>query len=274
MMRTAFLLAVGACFLVLGPLAVKAADDELRVLQVENARLRAIVATRDKQVEDLKMEVSALKTEIQKTAPQAQALANEVKLLKENLAVANARLRALEPPASPTATPAKPSAPTVPGQPSQPTAPQDKWAGFRNLKWAVSIADAPKMILVEDDGDNKFYRRQDDKLTIGAAELTEIIYGFYKDRFWSLHLKVDGYLRWTALKDAVFATYGRGYQSNTYIDKWIWGTVSQTGVKDVHVSLVYDQIAKRGDLYMLYTPIIEEREAAAAKAAKEAKKDF
>ena len=61
MKRSAFLLAVGACFLVFGPLAVKAAEDELRVLQLENARLRATLATRDKQVEDLKTEIAGLR---------------------------------------------------------------------------------------------------------------------------------------------------------------------------------------------------------------------
>jgi hypothetical protein len=111
MKRTAFLLAAGACFLVFGPLAVKAAEDELRVPQVENARLRAIVATREKQLEDLKMELAALKKENERQTNALGNALNELKILKENLVAANARLPASGQAASPAVAPAAPVVP-------------------------------------------------------------------------------------------------------------------------------------------------------------------
>ncbi|MBW2309386.1 MAG: hypothetical protein JRG73_20905, partial [Deltaproteobacteria bacterium] len=84
----------------------------------------------------------------------------------------------------------------------------EKWQGFRGLKWGTNIADAPGMVLVEDSGDNKFYQREGEKLAIGDAQLTEINYGFYKGRFDGVTVEVKDYLNWTVLRDVVFASYG------------------------------------------------------------------
>ena len=275
MTRTAFLLGVGVCVLVFGPLAVKAAEDELRVLQVENARLRATLATRDKQVEDLKMEVAGLKGENAKLVGQANALRDEVKLLRQNIAEVNARLRSVGVVPPQTATPADQSASPAPAAPSAAPPPSlDKWAGFRGLKWAANIADAPGMILVEDGVYKKYYRREGDKLAIGGAELKRIVYGFYKARFCWLYIQTQGFLNWSALKDAVFAIYGKGYQPNQYIDRWYWGGSFTAGVKDVTMCLEYNKFSEESKLLMDYEPIRAEEKAEEAKKAKEASKDF
>ena len=39
----------------------------------------------------------------------------------------------------------------IESQNEKPTNVQDKWAGFRGLKWDTSIADAPGMVLVKDE---------------------------------------------------------------------------------------------------------------------------
>jgi cell division protein FtsB len=124
MKRSAFLLSVGVFFLVFGPLAVKAAEDELRVLQTENARLKATLAARDKQIEDLKTELAGLRAENTKVAAQMKALGDQLKILTDNLATPNARPPA-EKTASPTAAPTNPSLlpPAQPAPQSQPPLP-------------------------------------------------------------------------------------------------------------------------------------------------------
>ncbi len=128
--------------------------------------------------------------------------------------------------------------------------------------------------MVEDHPDSKYYRREGDKLSVGKAEVKEITYGFYKNRFSYLNLKVHGFGNWSALKEAVFATYGKGNQPNEYIEEWYWGGSFPAGVKAVNMTLEYNEFAKEGVLTMSYKPISDERKAEEAKAAKEAKKDF
>ena len=64
MKRTAFLLGVGACFLVFGPLAAKPDEDELRVLRAENNLLKATAETRKKEVGALKEEIAKLSEQL------------------------------------------------------------------------------------------------------------------------------------------------------------------------------------------------------------------
>ena len=255
MKRTAFLLTVGVILLALGLFATRAAYGqesvaELPRLRAENTALKAEIAA-------FKVEVAALKRV-------TDLLHKEVASLKNELTEANSRLRAtgeavpslVLPPASPTGSP------------------QDKWSGFRGLKWGTNIADAPGMVLIEDHPDAKYYRREGEKLAIGAAQLTEVTYGFYKGRFHYVSIQAEGFSAWVALRDAVFATYGKGYQPNQFIERWCWGVVFPQGVKDVSMGIQYSEITKKTRLHMSYVPIDAEEKADKAERAKGAKKDF
>jgi hypothetical protein len=153
---------------------------------------------------------------------------------------------------------------------------QNKWAGFRGLKWGTNIKDVddPNMILVEDAKEAKYYRRLNDKLSIGDAKLENVAYEFYKDRFSSVIIKAKGYTNFTALKDAVFAYYGEGKQTNEFIKAWMWSSVFGNSNKDVGMRLDYNEFSEETVVLMFYMPIVQEREADDAKKAKEAGKDF
>lgn len=189
-----------------------------------------------------------------------EAPMQEVELLKHSLAS--------EKPKTPKST-------TPPK--TKPKALQDKWAGFRGLKWGTNIAKAPGMVLMEDAGDSKFYRREGDKLAIGAAKLERVAYGFYQERFDFVVIEAEGLLNWIPLKDAVFAMYGKGYQPNEFIESWWWGGFLQqvgVGTKDVTMHLKYNDIVEQATLIITYNPIRAERAAHDAKKAKDAAKDF
>ena len=155
----------------------------------------------------------------------------------------------------------------------------NKWAGFRGLKWGDNIAKVRGMVLSQDSGDTKFYRRDGDKLVIGAAKLDRIQYGFYKGRLCYVLIQAGGDGRdvgkdWDALKDAVFATYGKGCRQpkESEVDcreKWWWGAVlSDVGVKDVSMALVLGRIFE-STLVMSYIPITDQAAADKAKKAQE-----
>jgi hypothetical protein len=52
--------------------------------------------------------------------------------------------------------------------------------GFRDLKFGDPPTE--NMVIVEDAGESKYYRRTGDDLTIGGARLSSLDYGFYKNR--------------------------------------------------------------------------------------------
>jgi hypothetical protein len=155
-----------------------------------------------------------------------------------------------------------------------------RWSGFRGLKWGVNIKDMndPNMILVEkaEKDDGTVYRRANDKLSIGRAELSGLAYCCYKGRFFGILIGTDGLSNFQYLKDATFAYYGKGYQPNEYIEKWYWGDAFSfsAGVKDVLMSLEYNEYNKKGQLFMNYRPIQKEIKANDDTKAKEADKDF
>ena len=236
-------------------------------------------------------------------SPELIRLRAENRLLKATLKQRNQEIAALKAevarlPADNKAADSDKSA-TVP-QPSSPATPLDKWAGFRGLKWATNIADVPGMTLIKDKGDLKIYRWKGelggqnlladvgdsklyhckgDLLAIGGAKLTEIIYGFYKGRFYYLAVRAEGLSNWTALRDAVFAKYGKGHyfydKTESYEEQWRWGgPVTAFGVKDVCMELKHNEISEKVELTMFYEPVVVEREADEAKKAKDARKDF
>jgi hypothetical protein len=218
------------------------------------------VAKLAEQVMQRNKEVAALKVDNAKMAEKAGAYMQLEDISR------NAGISLAQPTTVPVATPAAiPKAAT----PENTPAPKDIWAGFRGLKWGTNIADAPGMVLCEDAGDAKFYRRKDDKLEIGGAELTGITYGFYKGRLYYVIIRAKGSTNWYKFRDAVFATYGKGYQSNQFIEDWYWGTHLDMGMM-----LEYSEITEKVSLSMHSKSIQAEEDADEAKKAKEAKKDF
>ena len=63
-----------------------------------------------------------------------------------------------------------------PVQKSKLSSDSNKWAGFRNLTWGTNIRDMndPNMVLEEEDKGLAFYKRVDDKLSIGDAEIVAV----------------------------------------------------------------------------------------------------
>jgi len=147
------------------------------------------------------------------------------------------------------------------------------WGDFREMKWGSAIVDYPAMVLAEDKGDWKFYRQNRNDLVIGPAKLEQITYGFYKDRFYSVSIEAKGKVNCRALRDAVFATYGKGHRQNKAVQKWSWRP-GREAPKYVSMSLEYFEGTESSRLVLTYLPSKKRKQADKAKAAKGAAKDF
>ena len=94
--------------------------------------------------------------------------------------------------------------------------------GFRDLKFEQSIESSKDMVLVEDDGDLKFYTRTNDRLELGGAKLQRIEYGYYKGKFATVTMSADGEADTAALLKALEADYGPGRKSPRNATKYYW----------------------------------------------------
>jgi hypothetical protein len=109
--------------------------------------------------------------------------------------------------------------------------------GFRDLSFgSAPLAD---MRLVEDDGDEKFYQRSTDDLSVGSGHLASITYDYYKYRLLGVELETRGLANSRALLDTLKAAYGVPYQPNGFLQRYMWpGAI---------VNVIYDESAIKGD---------------------------
>lgn len=145
----------------------------------------------------------------------------------------------------------------------------DEKMGFREMKFGDSISKFDDLVGVEysNDSSSIYYIRTNDKLTIGSTEVS-LTYGFYKNKFYSVFIKTKGYSNSKSILKTLIEMYGKGYQSNRYIDDFSW-----YGKK---VSLSYDENSISGDAQVLmYSKIImNEITTDEKEKAKKAKDDF
>jgi hypothetical protein len=108
--------------------------------------------------------------------------------------------------------------------PSIASAYQNEPIGFRGIEWG-SDAENHKEQLTETSRSKEgveIYRRRDDKMNIGEADLNSIAYVFYRGQFSAAMIRSSGLSNQTALLRALQAQFGSGDQSNRYIPKYFW----------------------------------------------------
>jgi hypothetical protein len=109
--------------------------------------------------------------------------------------------------------------------------------GFRDLSFGS--APVAGMRLVENDGDETFYQRSTDDLSVGSGHLASITYSYYKYRLLSVEVETKGLANSRALLDTLKAAYGEPYQSNEFMHRYTW--------KGGTVNAIYDESAINGD---------------------------
>lgn len=130
--------------------------------------------------------------------------------------------------------------------------------GFRDVSWGMNksqIADIQYHHTDPSYGGIELYTRKNDNLTIGSAKIDKIFYGFWNDQLSSVSIFVKNYDNWAGLKNAAFEKYGRGSQSNRFIERYFWTGEMTT------IMLDYNEISKVGNLWLSSKEISEQKEA-------------
>lgn len=127
------------------------------------------------------------------------------------------------------------------------------WTGFRDLKWGSSPTKDMRMVEFDKKSNNKFYEKRSEKLSIGQADLTRIIYGYYRDQLDYVVISFKGYTNFIYIKDTYFSTFGEGYKHNRFMDEYGW--FNRNGVD---LMLSYSKITDKGQICYFYRPIIDQ----------------
>lgn len=122
---------------------------------------------------------------------------------------------------------------------------------FRGMLWSIDISELSGMRLIAAEGDMKFYEKQNENLTIGNAKASKIVYGFYKDSFYSLFIYYDGIINFSKLKDIYVEKYGEAYHPNEYINRFSWSGTN------LDILLTFDDILMNGRIVYFYRPIMD-----------------
>jgi hypothetical protein len=120
--------------------------------------------------------------------------------------------------------------------------------GFRGINWGTDLSMLSDMVPLGSDssyGEINTYLRNGDELTIGAASLERIEYGFWKDKFRGVKVLTKGYSNWTGLRDVMFEKFGKGYLTIKDPEEYFW-----PGEK-TNMILQYDRTTTIGILFMV-----------------------
>lgn len=131
---------------------------------------------------------------------------------------------------------------------------QNEPDGFRGIKWGTNITEIKDMQLVDSGKDSEYCYRKSDKMKIGDADIAEISYGFYKNRFYVVFVEYKGFLNFTKLKAVLFNLYGKPLQPNQFMEKYFWSG------RTVDIYFDYNEISKEGGIYYAFRPIQRERD--------------
>jgi len=144
--------------------------------------------------------------------------------------------------------------------------------GFRGITWGTKLDTLFDMVHLHTDtsfGGIEVYIRAGDKMKIGAADIKSITYEFWGAKYFSTVITTEDYTNWIGLRDAIFAKFGKGYQSNKYIQEYFWF------LPHTRISLEYNQFSKKATLYLCSRQLSDQAQREREQRAIEgARKDF
>lgn len=133
---------------------------------------------------------------------------------------------------------------------------QNEPGGFRGINWGTDISTLDDMLFIRDDpsyGGMKVYKRKNDTLKIGEANVKSIEYTFWRGKFSHVAIEAVGYNNWLALKDACEAKFGKPI-SNPYIEQYVWHG------ETTDIYLKYNDTNEKSILYVSSVQFIKEKQ--------------
>jgi len=139
---------------------------------------------------------------------------------------------------------------------------------FRGILWGQRLESLKGRTFLSEseDGDISSYRLKGDLLKIGDAKVSDIIYSFFRHRFYRVSIVIDSYEEFAHIKKHFFDTYGEGISvSREETETYYWAGA------ELDISLEYNgQAGPGGQIEYSFRPIHKQEEKdAKSKAARD-----
>lgn len=131
---------------------------------------------------------------------------------------------------------------------------QNEPEDIRGMKWGTNVGELKGMVFLAEDGDLKFYERENDSMTVMEVPVDRIVYGFHKQRLFSAMAYYSTLANFLNLKDSLSRKHGEPFRPTELPNRYFW-----SGDK-VEVLLIYDENTMSGRLSYFYKPIQTEAE--------------
>lgn len=120
--------------------------------------------------------------------------------------------------------------------------------GFRGIKWEAQASSVSGLRQIADDGNLILYEKNDDELQMGDVRLEQVIYGFYKGRFYMgmVYFPTAGFKR---IEEMMTRQLGQPAKPDNTSSKLIWDS------NNVSVLLTLANSSDQGRLVYMYKPI-------------------
>ena len=117
---------------------------------------------------------------------------------------------------------------------------------FRGVKWGAEVSTVPHLNQIASEGDLVFYEKSDDQLQIEEVRLEQVIYGFYKGRFYigMVYFPAAGFER---MQELMTRKLGQPAKPDNTPSKLIWDSAN--------VSVLLSLVEGSGRLVYMYKPI-------------------
>jgi hypothetical protein len=115
--------------------------------------------------------------------------------------------------------------PSPPQQPQPVASRSVNGTGLQGMNWNAPPESIAGLVKIKTDpvyGGIDQYHRPDESLNIGGARLDGIVYGFWRDRLYSIMFWVDGRPGYQRLAETVRSFYGDGTPSTTGLERYVW----------------------------------------------------
>ncbi len=122
--------------------------------------------------------------------------------------------------------------------------------GFNGLIWGTKFSSVQGEFVHSRTnpslGGIEYYTRNNDEMTIAAAKLDRIEYGFWQDKFCAVKVYFSGHTSFFLVKAALFKRFGPGTQPNDFIEAYFWFSFPEA-----LINIGYDEVSEKGGFTMV-----------------------
>ena len=129
---------------------------------------------------------------------------------------------------------------------------EDGPGNFKGIPWGSEMDQGTEFITLKEIRDFKFCSRSGEVPEIDGAQVEEIRYEFFKNRFYSVTVRFSGDRSFRSLLESLFRRYGAAEKRTKYMEEYEWSS------HDLNVILKYSDSEKNGSLEYQYKPIFDQ----------------